>query len=332
MMISVNEYGLDVFEDMMDYADELQVGILELDNGTTLIDAGVEEEGGFEAGLYVARICMADLANITFSSFDLGKLVVPAVEVTTDHPVIACMASQYAGWRITHESALKTGAGGVKKFFGMGSGPARALSLNPRELYEEIGYTDESEEAVLVLESSTLPDEEVAEKIAKACRVESEDLYIVVVPTASIAGSVQISARGVETGIHKLHTLGFDIQSIKHAHGIIPISPLVGDDVKCMGSTNDCIIYCGRMNYTVDYDNVEELKECVKKVPSSTSRDYGKPFYVTFKAAGFDFFKVDGAMFAPAEITVNEVNSGKTFTSGAINPEVLLESFGIESV
>lgn len=321
MMISVNEYGLDVFEEMMDNADELNVGIEELDNGTTIIDAGVEEEGGFEAGLYVARICMADLADLTFSSFNLGKLIVPAIEVTTDHPIIACMASQFAGWRIK-----------VKKFFGMGSGPARALSLNPRELYEQIMYTDDADEAVLVLESSTIPDEEVTEEIAKACRVEPEDLYIVVVPTASVAGTVQISARVVETGIHKLETLGFDINTIKHAHGIVPISPLVGDDVKCMGSTNDCIIYCGRVYYVVEYEKVEELKGYVQKVPSRNSRDYGKPFYVTFKNAGFDFFKVDAAMFAPAEITVNELNSGKTFTSGEINPEVLLESFGIETV
>jgi methenyltetrahydromethanopterin cyclohydrolase len=321
MMISVNEYGLDVFEEMMDNSEELQVGIEELDNGTTIIDAGVEEEGGFEAGLYVARICMADLADIKFSSFDLGKFVSPAIELTTDHPVIACMASQYAGWRIK-----------VKDFFGMGSGPARALSLKPQELYEKIMYTDDADEAVLVLESSKIPDEEVTSEIATGCRVEPEDLYIVVVPTASVAGSVQISARGIETGIHKLDSLGFDIKSIKNAHGIIPISPVVGDDVKCMGSTNDCIIYCGRTYYGVDYDDVEELKGYVKKVPSLNSKDYGKPFYVTFKEAGFDFFKVDAGMFAPAEITVNEIKSGKTFTSGKINTEVLLESFGIETL
>ena len=321
MMISVNENGLDVFEELMDNSEELQVGIEELDSGTTIIDAGVEEVGGFEAGLYVARICMADLADIKFSSFALGELVVPAVELTTDHPVVACMASQYAGWRIK-----------VKKFFGMGSGPARALSLKPRELYDKIMYVDDASEAVLVLESDKIPDEEVTSEIAKECRVEPEDLYIVVVPTASIAGSVQISARGIETGVHKLDSLGFDINCIEHAHGIIPISPVVGDDVKCMGSTNDCIIYCGRVYYAVDYDDMEELKGYVKKVPSLNSKDYGKPFYVTFKEAGFDFFKVDAGMFAPAEITVNELKSGKTFTSGKINTEVLLESFGIETL
>jgi len=322
-MISVNEFGLDVFEEMVDFADELRVAILDLDNGTTLIDAGVEEEGGFDAGVYVSRICMAGLASVTLSSFELGKLALPAVVVTTDHPVLACMASQFAGWQIK-----------AKNFFGMGSGPARALSRNPRKLYDEIEYTDDADEAVLVLESSTLPDENVTEKIATACGVEPENLFIVVAPTASIAGSVQVSARGVETGIHKLETLGFDINCIEHGHGIIPISPIVGDDVKCMGSTNDCIIYGSRVYYTVDYEKekMDELKDYVKRVPSQNSKDYGKPFYVTFKAAGFDFYKIDNAMFAPAEITVNELNSGKTFTSGTINPAMLLESFGIETL
>jgi methenyltetrahydromethanopterin cyclohydrolase len=231
------------------------------------------------------------------------------------------MASQFAGWRIK-----------VGKFFGMGSGPARALSRNPKELYEEIDYTDDADEAVLVLESNKMPDAEVTEAIAKACNVEPEDLYIVVVPTASIAGSVQISARGIETGVHRLEVLGFDINCIKHAHGLIPVSPLAGDDLKCMGSTNDCIMYCGRMYYAVDYAEIEELKGYVKSVPSVNSKDYGKPFYVTFKEAEFDFYKIDAASFAPAEVTVNELNSGKTFTSGKINPEVLLESFGVESV
>ncbi len=320
-MISVNEYGMDVFDEMMDNSEELHVELLELDNGTTIIDAGVGAEGGYEAGAYLARICMADLADIRFGTFDLGKFMVPAVELTTDHPVIACMASQYAGWRIK-----------VKDFFGMGSGPARALSLNPRELYEKIEYEDDASEAVLVLECSTIPKEEVADKIASDCGVDPEDLYIVVAPTASLAGSVQISARGIETGIHKFDSLGFDIKTIKHAHGIIPISPIVGNDVECMGSTNDCIIYGGRMYYAVKYDDVEDLKSYVQRVPSVNSPDYGKPFYKTFKEAGFDFFKIDAGMFAPAEITVNELNSGKTFTSGAINTDILVESFGVQSL
>ena len=124
-MLSVNEYGVEVFEEMLDLAEELNVEVIELDNGTMVVDAGVSAKGGFEAGLFIARICMADLADIRFTTYNIDELSLPAVEVTTDHPIIACMASQYAGWRVK-----------VGKFFGMGSGPARCLlytSPSPRD-------------------------------------------------------------------------------------------------------------------------------------------------------------------------------------------------------
>ncbi|MBW6470010.1 MAG: methenyltetrahydromethanopterin cyclohydrolase [Methanosarcinaceae archaeon] len=320
-MISVNEKGLDIIDDMLDWEEEMKVESKQLANGATIIDCGVNVEGGYDAGMYLSRICLADLAELTYTKFDLDGVMVPAIQVSTDHPTIACMGSQYAGWRIA-----------VGKYFGMGSGPARALGLKPKELYEEIGYKDDSESAVLVMESSALPNEEVVEYIAKHSNVETENVYIAVAPTASIAGSVQISARVVETGIHKLESIGFDINTIQSGFGVAPIAPIVGDDTKCMGSTNDCIIYCGETYYTVAYDDVEKLEEYVKLAPSTTSKDYGKPFYTTFKEADFDFFKVDAGMFAPAKITINDRTSKKSFTSGRINPGILLESFGIKNV
>jgi methenyltetrahydromethanopterin cyclohydrolase len=320
-VISVNEKGIAIIDEMLDWEEELKIKSTELDNGATIIDCGVDMEGGYDAGMYLSRLCVADLADLSYTKFDIDGLPVPAIQVATDHPTIACMASQYAGWRIS-----------VGKYFGMGSGPARALGLKPKELYEEIGYKDDSEFAVLVMESSALPTEEVVEYIAKHCSVDTENVYIAVAPTASIAGCVQISARVVETGIHKLESIGFDINTIKSGFGVAPIAPIVGDDTKCMGSTNDCIIYCGETYYTVEYGDAEKLEEFVKKAPSTTSKDFGKPFYNTFKEAGFDFFKVDAGMFAPAKITINDLKSKKSFTSGKINPGILLESFKVKEV
>ncbi|MCD4702962.1 MAG: methenyltetrahydromethanopterin cyclohydrolase [Methanosarcinaceae archaeon] len=320
-MISVNEKGLAVIDEMLDWEEDIKVESMELDNGATIIDCGVNVDGGYDAGMYLSRLCLADLAEITYTKIDLEGLPVPAIQVVTDHPVIACMASQYAGWRIS-----------VGKYFGMGSGPARGLGLKPKELYEEIGYKDDCDAAVLVMESAELPNEEVVEYIAKHCNVDTENVYIAVAPTSSIAGSVQISARIVETGIHKLESIGYDINTINSGFGIAPIAPIVGDDTKCMGSTNDCIIYCGETYYTVEHGDAEALADFVKKAPSNTSADYGKPFYTTFKEADFDFFKVDAGMFAPAKITINDLTSKKSFTSGRIDPSILLTSFGIENV
>ena len=321
-MISVNEMGSYVIEEMLDWVEDIKAEVVKLENGATIIACGVNAEGGYEAGMYLSRLCLADLADLRYSTFDLNGIKWPAIQVASDNPVIACMASQYAGWRIS-----------VGDYFAMGSGPARALGLKPKELYEEIGYDDDFEAAVLVLESDKLPDEKVVEYIAKHCSVDPENVMIAVAPTASIAGSVQISARVVETGIHKLESIGFDINCIKSGYGTAPIAPIVGNDVQCMGSTNDCVIYCGETNYTVNFEGeLSELEDFVRKAPSTTSGDFGQPFYKTFKEAGFDFFKVDAGMFAPARLTVNDLNSTKTVSCGGLYPDILLESFGIKQL
>ena len=232
------------------------------------------------------------------------------------------MASQYAGWRIS-----------VGDYFGMGAGPARALALKPREHYEEIRYEEDFQTAVLFIESNKLPDERVVEYIAKHCSVDPENVMIAVAPTASIASSVQISARVLETGIRKFKSIGFNINCIKSGYGVAPIAPVVGNDVQCIGSTNDCVIYGGETNYTVCFNGeLNELEELVKKVPSKNSHDFGKPLYQTFKEADFDFLKINEDIFAPARLNVNDLNSKKTFSSGGIYPEILFQSFGIKQI
>jgi len=136
----------------------------------------------------------------------------------------------------------------------------------------------------------------------------------------------------VETGLHKLFTMGFDINTIKSGWGRAPISPITGDATQCMGSSNDAIIYGGETYYTLKYENLEQLQSYLKGMPSSASRDWGAPFYKTFKAAGFDFFKVDHNVFAPAKVAMNETASRRTFVSGKLSPQVLAESFRLETL
>jgi len=316
--MGINEMGFEVFEEMLDYADELQIEVHELDNGTVVADAGVLAPGGYGAGVYLSRLCLADLAEIQLAPFDLQGVLLPGVSVATDFPAISCMASQCAMWQIKAD-----------KYFAMGSGPARALAKKTRELYDKIGFEESSDVAVIVLESGKLPDEKVSALIAEKCSIDPADLRIAVAPTDSVAGLVQVSARVVETGLHKLFSMGFDINSIKSGWGRAPISPISGDATMCMGSSNDAIIYGGETYYTLEYENLEELLQYLRGMPSQASRDWGAPFYKTFKAAGFDFFKVDHNVFAPAKVVMNEIKSRRTFVSGKVNLEALAESFNI---
>jgi len=67
-----------------------------------------------------------------------------------------------------------------------------------------------------------------------------------------------------------------------------------------------------------------------KQLPSSASRDYGRPFAEVFKAYGYDFFKVDPMLFSPARVTVTAMDSGNSFRAGAIDVELLSRSFGTQ--
>jgi len=319
--MGINEMGFEVFEEMLDYSDELKIEIHEMENGAIVADAGVKADGGLGAGVYLSRLCMADLADIQLTPFYIKDILLPGIQVATDYPAISCMASQCAMWQIK-----------VDKYFAMGSGPARVLAKKTRELYDKIGFEECSDVGVLVLESSRLPDEKTCSFIAEKCSIDPADLRIAIAPTDSVAGLVQVSARVVETGLHKLFAMGFDITKIKCGWGRAPISPITGDATMCMGSSNDAIIYGGETCYTLKYENLEELQKYQKDMPSSASRDWGAPFYKTFKAAGFDFFKVDHNVFAPARVVMNETRSRRTFVSGRINPDVLAESFGLQNL
>jgi methenyltetrahydromethanopterin cyclohydrolase len=303
-------------------ADALLLGVAatELPGGARLIDCGVAVAGGLEAGRRLAEVCLAGLATVSFTSVDVGGLWLPAVAVTTDHPVTACLASQYAGWAIDPPG-----------YFAMGSGPARSVARVERELYERIGYAETGDSAVLVLEGRALPDEGVVRFVADRCRIRPEGLWLLIAPTASIAGCVQVAARSVETGLHKMLELGFDVRAVRSGAGVCPLAPVAKNDLRAIGWTNDCILYGTRAYFAVHADDAE-VTAMVERLPAATSPDHGTPFYEIFKRAGNDFYKIDRMLFSPAEVVVNNLASGRVFRAGRLAPDVLKASFGLGGV
>ncbi|HTG83993.1 MAG TPA: methenyltetrahydromethanopterin cyclohydrolase, partial [Gemmatimonadales bacterium] len=211
------------------------------------------------------------------------------------------------------------------KYFAMGSGPIRSHARVERELFSKLSYAEEADHGVLVLEGRELPTAEVTEWIATKARLKPAQLTIVIAPTASLAGGSQISARVLETGLHKIETLGFDVQRIVSGIGTAPLAPPAKNDLRAIGRTNDCILYGGEAHYLVRADD-GELAELAPKVPASASRDYGKPFYEIFERYNKDFYKIDPLLFSPAEVWLTSVASGKTYRAGGVNPDVLKQS------
>jgi methenyltetrahydromethanopterin cyclohydrolase len=256
---------------------------------------------------------MGGLGEVNFRMGHIKEFPMPFIEVMTDFPSISCLGSQKAGWTI------KAG-----NYFAMGSGPARALSLKPKHTFEVIEYEDDFDWAVICLESDHLPNGEVMTKIAEDCNVDVANVCAVVAPTSSMVGSIQVSGRCVETAIYKLNELGFDTRKVIAAMGTAPVPPVRGAKL-AMGVTNDATIYHGRINLTM---NAPEIKDYLEKIPSSKSKGYGKPFNDIFKEAGYDFYKIDTALFSPAEVVINELSEGVVYHIGAVNTDVTLKSFG----
>ena len=151
---------------------------------------------------------------------------------------------------------------------------------------------------------------------------------MILTPTASVAGAVQVSGRIVETGIHKLRKLGLNPNVISYAWGIAPVPPVHPKFAHAMARTNDAILYGGTAYYSVEYEDEAELKRFVEKAPSKASKDYGRPFIEIFKEVNMDFYKIDPNLFAPAVLIVNNMRTGKVFAAGEINAEILAKSLG----
>lgn len=285
--------------------------------GALIVDAGNGVPGSIEAGLVAARVCMGDAANVSIVAEDADRFASDiSVMVRTDQPLYACLGGQYAGWPVS-----------AGKYFAMGSGPMR-MARGREEMLIELGLSESPSLAAGVLESTELPTAAVVELIANDTGLQPEQLAILVAPSGSIVGSIQVVARSIETAMHKLHSLKFDVRTIFSAVGAAPVPPPAkpNDVIGGIGRTNDSILYGGRVTLWVDCDQAA-IDAVAESVPSISSNDYGRPFAAIFKDYGYDFYKVDPQLFSPAVVTIINRRSGVARRFGKINTEVLRQSF-----
>lgn len=290
--------------------------------GVRVVDCGVRASGTPEAGLAMARAAMAGLGDVQLVPAGAGGHAAvwsdcpwPVVTVGSDAPVAACLAAQYAGWKVS-----------TKGYFAMASGPIRA-AIGREALFDEIGMRERPAVAVGLLEAAKLPPEEVCRQLAADAGVPAAAMILLVARTASIAGTLQVIARSLETALHKLHDLHFDLSRIRRGRGAAPLAPVPpGDDLVAIGRTNDAILYGGHVVLEVAGPE-ESLLEIGPRMVSRASADYGASFLDLFERAGRDFYALDPALFAPAVVDLVAIDSGRVHRFGCIDAGIVARSF-----
>ena len=314
---SVNALTNPLVKSLLDNAKNLRLGVERLANGCTIVDAGIKDLGGLEAGRLIAEICMGGLGHVSLHTANNFAHWPWMLSVHSNNPILSCLGSQYAGWSLAHE-----------KFFSLGSGPGRALA-GREELYKDLGYSDKADAACLVLESDKVPPAEVIAKVSRDTGVKPENLTFILTPTRSLAGTVQIVARVLEVAMHKIHTLHFPLENVIDGMASAPLPPPSPDFLTGMGRTNDAILFGGHAHIFVNGSD-EVAAKLAQELPSSASRDYGRPFAEVFKAVNMDFYQIDPMLFSPAAVTVTALESGNSFIGGKLNTALLDQSFGYE--
>lgn len=316
--ISVNDAAAKLVARLIADAAELRIGVARGELGETLIDAGSKNLGSIAAGIRVAEICMGGLGDISLQSSSATPRWPWTLVVRSSNPVIACLASQYAGWRLSDDEPKRP-------FVALGSGPARALARREK-LFDELPYADNAATATLVIEGDRPPPAKVVTKVAADCRIRTEDLTIIFARTQSLAGGTQIVARALEVALHKAHELGFPLGNIVEGIGAAPLCPPHPDFVAAMGRTNDAIIFAGQVQLFVT-GPAAEARRLADKLPSKASRDYGRPFAEIFKLVKGDFYAIDPMLFSPAKVIVTALDTGESFHSGELDLDLLDASF-----
>jgi methenyltetrahydromethanopterin cyclohydrolase len=314
MSVSMNERAAGLVDALTADADALGIEVRVLDSGARLVDCGAQAPGGLQAGLGFAAVCMGGLGRLDPVPVSVGERTWPGVGVAVDQPAAACLAAQYAGWKLEHGD-----------FFAMASGPGRALA-RAEDLFEELAWREQADRAVLCLETRQDPPAEIVNKVAERCGVDAAAVTFLIAPTASVCGSVQISARVVETALHKLHELGVDPARIRNGWGCCPIAPVAKNDPAAIGRTNDAVLYGGTVHLWVEASD-DETAELAERLPSSASEAFGTPFGELLAAADWNFYDIDPLLFSPADVTLTSTESGRAHHGGGLAPDVLERSF-----
>lgn len=327
---SVNERSREVVEEMIKDADAINVDVLELRNHATVVDAGVNAGGGYRAAEYVVRAALCGFGEARITAMRYGGVFLPAIVAYTDLPVIIGV-SLYVWTEALPPPHVET-----KEYAAWVSGPGKALRQKPDKVYEKLDYRDESDVAVLIAQprGRVLPDEGVAERLAMACGVSPENLYLIVTPTHSITGSAQVSSRTLEDGFWRLtEYYGIPYDRVEQMMTITPICPISPRVFKqpCAWA-DDMIRHGGVLHASVRSLEGEDLQEMAEEmVVENNPASFGKSFYQVavvekkYIAPEYNLQAIarEGSGFVVAEVCLYDTRTGLMHRAGRVHDNII---------
>lgn len=314
---SVNEAAARMIEEeILPKADRLNIEAIRLSNGAVVLDMGIRCKGGFRAGRYFAEVGMGGLGRLSYTMIQLEHYLVPGLRIFTENPGVCEMASYVAATKVPWHGDLQ-----------VISGPVRSI-LGSDHFAQLVSYRDPNPgKAVAGVQTTEMPDEELAESIAKACGITPDRLYIMAARTGCMVGAVQVCARNVEQAMPTVADRGFSMEQILEGNATTPLVSVADDEAVAYGRVNDCLIYGQETNLTVRCGD-GAIRAMLADIPFSKNEDvYGIPFQELFARCKNNWAYVPRDWDAPCKINFFNITTGNHFSTGRISYETLERAF-----
>ncbi|MCJ7823624.1 MAG: hypothetical protein MUP44_01860, partial [Anaerolineales bacterium] len=264
---SLNQAAMQIIGPILDDPQRYGALMIKTPKGATILDMGLEALGSWLGAKMYVEAAHGGMADVTFGRMQIKDLEVATVELMIDDPMLSVVSCEAGAWKL-----------GDGDFVPVGSGPARAKA-RAEPWATRIEYEDPSDYVLLQMQINRLPEEAVLEFVADACKIPLSNLTVMVAPSASLVGSVQVASRAFEQCIIGLgRNTDFDIKTIKHGYGRAPIAPVIKDEVKAMGRINDALVYGGIGGMWLDHPDDDEMRRTAEALPFPVRAgdDYGK--------------------------------------------------------
>lgn len=315
---SLNEAAMEIISPILDDPTRYGALITKSSGGATIVDMGIEADGSWLGAKMYVEAAHGGMAELTYGRMRIKDLDLPSANVMIDNPMLSVIGCEAGAWSL-----------GEGEYAPVASGPVRAKARVDRWA-QRVDYEDPSDYVLMQMQTRRMPDDETLEFVAESCGIPMANLTVIVAPSASLVGSVQVGSRAFEQCVISLaRNSSFDISTIVYGYGSAPVAPVIKDEVLAMGRINDALVYGGSGGMWLRHRDDEEVRRAAEGLPFSVQAgdDYGKGYAEIYAAYGHSLFDIPARLDSPAKIMMSNMLTGSVFTAGAIDEDAIYRSF-----